>query len=278
MPPVLITQPSPRLPLLVSSLREFGGTLADCPVWAFGGSLDIEGVENFPAPESGEFPFAGKVAACAIAEKQAAGKYGSMIWMDPDCLVINPPLLYCLKEPFGAAFRPVHIRNVGLQAGKRPDEYWKRIFEVSGEPDFDVKAFVDGQSVRAYFNTHAFSVDPGLGLMARWARDFEALAGDGEFLSGPCSDSLRRVFLHQAVLSAIVGSELGKGGIRILPPTYNYPYNLQGSVPEARRAKRLNGLVTVTCEGRDLDPADMDDIDVREPLRSWLASHTPRNP
>jgi hypothetical protein len=273
MSPVFATMPSPRLPYLVGSIREFGGELVAAPVGVFGDSVGMAGVEEFPiGMPAGRFPFAGKVAACAAAERLAAGKFDTLIWMDPECLVVNPPMLYCLAKPFGAAFRPVHIRNVGLQAGKRLDDYWNRIFEVAGEPDFDVEAYVDGQSVRAYFNTHAFSVDPNLGLLGRWARIFEGLAADEGFLSGPCSGSLRRVFLHQAVLSALAGSALGRKGIRILPPTYNYPYNLQGGIPEARRAKWLNDLVTVACEGRSLDPAGMDDIEVKGALRSWLSS------
>jgi len=60
--------------------------------------------------------------------------------------------------------------------------------------------------------------------------------------------------------------------IRILPAEYNYPYNLQSRVPPERRARALNDLVTVACEDRSMDPAAMDDIEVREPLLSWLAA------
>jgi hypothetical protein len=52
---------------------------------------------------------------------------------------------------------------------------------------------------------------------------------------------------------------------------YNYPYNLHASVPEPRRAQALNALVCIAYEDRCLDPGEMVDIAVEEPLRSWLA-------
>lgn len=273
---VFVTMSDTAASLMAASLREFGGPLADSPVWAFG-SGKAGGAELFPMPDSGGFPFSGKVAACARAEELASGKYDTMIWIDPECLVVNPPVLYALEPPFRAAFRPVHIRNVGLPWGAVPDAYWSRVFRVAGEPDFPVESFVDGQRLRAYFNTHAFSVDPGIGLMGRWKAAFGELARDRDFTSGPCSDELHKVFLHQAVLSALAGSELGEKGIRILPPGYNYPYNLQEKVPAGKRAVSMEDLVTVAWEGRSLDPEDMADIAVREPLRSWLASRAGRN-
>ena len=74
---------------------------------------------------------------------------------------------------------------------------------------------------------------------------FEVLARDGEFQRKACGDELHQIFLHQAVLSALLLSRMEEGRIRILPSDYNYPYNLHGLVPQGRRARALNDLVSV---------------------------------
>ena len=61
--------------------------------------------------------------------------------------------------------------------------------------------------------------------------------------------------------------------MRILPPEYNYPFNLQSRVPAAHRARALNDVVTFAYEDRSLNPAEITDIALEEPLRSWLATH-----
>jgi hypothetical protein len=60
--------------------------------------------------------------------------------------------------------------------------------------------------------------------------------------------------------------------IRILPPTYNYPYNLQERIPADRRLATLNETVCFTYEDRSIHPNMLTGIDVNEPLRSWLES------
>ena len=171
-----------------------------------------------------------------------------------------------------AAFRPVHIRNVGLALEDELDDYWRRIYQAVGIEDIllPVDSFVDGQRLRAYFNTHAFSIKSGLGLMQRWLEIFMQLVTDATFQSGPCSEQRHRIFLFQAVLSALVAKELPAGGIRVLPETYNYPYNLQEKVPAGKRASSLAGLVSLTYEGRDLNPDSIRDIAIPEPYYSFL--------
>lgn len=60
----------------------------------------------------------------------------------------------------------------------------------------------------------------------------------------------------------------------ILPPTYHYPYNLQDQIQENQRATVLNDLVSITYEGRVIQPAVMMDIEIREPIRTWLAARS----
>jgi hypothetical protein len=56
-----------------------------------------------------------------------------------------------------------------------------------------------------------------------------------------------------------------------LPSEYNYPVNLLPQMSPERRAPTLNGLVSAVYE----DAFPWGDIEVLEPLRSWLRERLP---
>ena len=272
-----------RALLLMESIREFGGELSDRPFWvveagpegAHCAALSDAGaviVPLKPPASPGDYLFSRKVGACAAAEEFADGSVDTLIWLIPECLVLRPPLLLELPPALGAAVRPVHIRNVGLSAAGPPNAFWRGVFSVVGEPaeSFTVESFVEGERIRPYFNSAAFSVDPSAGLMRRWLTLFETMVADEGFQREACGDELHRVFLHQAILSALIATTLGRERIRELPPEYGYPYNLHGSVPVERRACDLAATTVPIYEERSVDPREVDDIEISEPLRSWL--------
>ncbi|MCI0475215.1 MAG: hypothetical protein L0Y55_03135, partial [Anaerolineales bacterium] len=115
--------------------------------------------------------------------------------------------------------------------------------------------------------------NPQKGLLRRWFELFEKLVGNQEFQARACADERHQVFLFQAILSALLVTSLDPQRIHILPPTYNYPYNLHARVPLEHRAHALNDLVCFTYEERSIDPSAMTDITIREPLKTWLATH-----
>ena len=274
-----------RARLLIDSIRSFGGILSPCPIWLFEAnpqgvpcdSLEEMNVQVFPlnVPDTvRHYYFADKIYACTQAEKMVSPGVQSLIWVDPACLVIRPPLLYDLGKAFDAAVRPVYIRNVGLPPEEPLDGFWKKICETVGVHDIPttVETFVDGQRIRSYFNSHAFAINPSKGLLRRWFECYEVLVGDGEYQKNICQDERHQIFLHQAVWSALLVTELDSKRVRELPPDYNYPYNLHQSVPAGRRAAVLNELVSIAYENRSLDPKKVDDIEVHDPLRSWLSA------
>jgi len=273
---------------LIDSLRSFGGPLAGCPVWVFAPStldktaciLAATGAEiySLPLPATpGALPFTSKVLACAHAEELAPAGTRTLLWIDPDCLIVQPPLLYQLEAPFAGALRPVHLRNVGLPAGAPLDAFWSGIYAAVGfaGSDFSVAPFLGGERLRPYFNSHAFSLDPALGLCRQWQEIFLRLSSDPTFLAAACADEPHRIFLFQAVLSALLATRLPAEHLRLLPPTYNYPYHLHERVPAEQRPEALNDLVTFVYEDVSLHPATLHNIGVRDPLRAWLAGHVP---
>lgn len=266
--------------LMIDSLRSFGGRLATAPVWVFStrpqalGGLESGLTRLLPLDPPASTPclFAEKVAACARAEALAPKGTGALVWIDPACLVVQEPGLFALDEASDAALRPVHIRNVGLPPGEPLDAFWGGIYAAAGIQDVEatVTSFVDGQRLRAYFNTHAFAVNPALGLMQAWQELFTRLAADQGFLARACPDEPHQVFLFQAVLSTLLAARIAPGRLRLLPPVYNYPYNLHSRIPPALRAEALNDLVCFPYEERSIQPGQLSDVQVREPLRTWL--------
>ncbi|HIH00648.1 TPA: hypothetical protein HA259_00945 [Thermoplasmata archaeon] len=196
--------------------------------------------------------------------------------MSSDTLIVNPPVQYDLGEAYDAALRPVHIKNVGMPVGVPLDDFWRRVMRCAGiqDTDYSVESFVDRVTIRAYFNSHSYCVNPSIGLFGEWLRCFDELAQDSEFQNSACADDLHKVFLHQAVLSALTVAMLDSDRIRLLPPTYCFPYNLNNMVPPERRATRLEELVSVVYEELDLNPDSIEGIEVREPLRTWLSERT----
>jgi len=54
---------------------------------------------------------------------------------------------------------------------------------------------------------------------------------------------------------------------------YNYPYDLLHQLPSGRMEKTLNHLVSVVTEKLSLQPDVIQNIEVEEPLKTWLISN-----
>lgn len=275
--------------LFAESLREFGGQLRSSPIWLFDfGVSEIDydlltGLGMKPTastvPDSmSSYELAEKVHSCAEAERLAPEGTDALVWISPESVIVGPPDMYVLDEDHDVAVRPVHVKNVGIEVDEPVDSYWSRVLEIAGaeESQFAVESYVDRRRLRGYFNSHSYCVNPSLGLFRRWSDCFQQLVQDDEFQSASCSDDLRRIFLHQAILSALTISMVDSDRISVLPPTYCYPYNLHSSVPAEYRPNSLNRLTSFVYEELSIDPGQIRDIEINEPLRSWLKSRATR--
>ena len=275
--------------LMIKSLRAFGGELSSAPVWLFywdGYRADpnevmaeyegIDGIRLLPLALDdtlGNYLFGAKVSACAQAEELAGPVVEQIVWFAADCLVINPPKFFDLGAEYDAAFRTVHHRNIGLLASEPLDAFWKAVYTAVGLEDTTrtIKSFVGGEDIRPYFNSHIFAIDPRLGLMKRWLTMFHKLVLDKDFQSNACGDQLHQIFLHQAILSVLLTAELPWERIRQLPAEYSYPLHFHERVDKSERPVSLNELVCIAYEDLNLHPDAVENIQVEEPLRSFLA-------
>jgi len=264
---------------MIQSLREFGGRLSGESLLAFApegvdirdtfrGVPGVEAVELDFDERVGRYPFGTKVLACARAEQRAQKGFGSLVWLGATCLVTRPPELLELDQTHDVAFRPVHIRNVGSPGAEPLDDYWRALYDAVGLRDTDlrVEPMINPELLRPYYNTHCFSVNPRLGLMEQWQEMFCRMIQDREFQSGPCSDDLHRIFLHQAVLSALVIRTVDPARIRVLPPEYSYPLHFHDRLPRECRAESLDDLVVPVYE----DKADLGVLEDNGQFGSWL--------
>jgi hypothetical protein len=270
--------------LLVESLRAFGGSLSGCPIWIFYPDLAsadtaawqcLEDVHLLPLGDvhAPRYWFSRKVHVCARAEELAGPAVRSLVWLVPENLIVQPPVLFDLDTPADtpsprAAFRTVHHSNVGSPARQPLDAFWSAVYRSVGldEAPYTTRSYIDDRELRPYWNTHCFAVDPALGLLRAWRAGFQAMVDDADFQAGPCQDVQYQVFLHQAVLCALLTKRLAETQVRPLPPEYSYPLHMHDQVPPAHQAVTLNELVCAVYE----DVLPLEGLTVKEPLRSWL--------
>jgi hypothetical protein len=95
---------------------------------------------------------------------------------------------------------------------------------------------------------------------------------DENYQKTVCTTFLRRLFLHQAVLSAVISSRIKPERIRALPLTSGYPFSQQLKLPVAKRIATLDEVsVLIFDRTWQQDRKWLERIPAKEPLRKWLS-------
>ena len=273
---------------LIKSLRTFGGSYRDCPVLIFnfqtGGGVESDiGLDNVHVfsvdrdREQERYWFGDKVLGCSMAEEIVGRHVHSLVWLSTQCLILQPPVQFDLNRSFSAAFRPVHIKNIGLRVDEPIDSFWSGVYHTVGieECPYSIQSFVEGFEIRPYFNTHLFSIDPSLGILQTWLEHFREMISNEKFQSGPCQDEEHQIFLHQAILSALILKVVDRERVRILPMEYSYPLHLHQEVPIPLRPASFNQLVCPVYEGVYRHPDTLNGLVLQEPLKTWMVENRP---
>jgi glyoxylase-like metal-dependent hydrolase (beta-lactamase superfamily II) len=272
--------------LFIRSIRRFGGEMKDIPIHVMNDAgaglyldplkgLDIA-IHDFPLPPAlRDFPFAAKVFACAAAERLLADQASVLLYFDTEMICFSSFEKLLIPDGRSVSVRPVMLLNrVGQTPDQPVDDYWNPIYADAGMEDGSfpaVTTYVDEKTIRFYINCEVMAVRPGLGIFREWERAFRKRVEDPEYLSKTCADPLRRIFLHQAVLSAVLLAKTGPEKIHWIPDGYVYSAQLHERMPPAKKAARLNGAPVA---GYDLqyaaDPALLSLVPIDEPYRSWI--------
>ena len=285
---MLVTTPAEekQANILINSIRDFGGRYASSPVYVLTGdainascrTITASDVTLIPLEISDslpKYPFLLKVMACARAEELLQGKSEVIVWMDVDGLVLNEPGEFYLEKNKKIAIRPVNLRNnVGLPVDSPTDPYWQKIYDYTRLKLRKVPAvetLVDTQRVRLYLNSATFSIRPEQRIFREWKRIFLLLLDDQEYQNNACLTDNHKIFLHQAVFSAVVASRIKENEIQWFSQKAGYPLHHHYELTQEKRVSKLNELESVIYERLwDAPNWTMSTIKVDEPLKSWL--------
>ncbi len=272
--------------LFIKSIRRFGGYMKNTPILVMNDQaakldlslLDLTGVTVYDIeinPVHRHFLFSKKVHACATAERLLEGKAEMLLYFDTEMLAFSDFSPILLKKDFDASLRPVMLLNtVGQSPDKALDGYWKRIYQESGIDESTVpvlRAYVDEQDMRFYINCEVMAIRPELGILREWRKAFLKIIDDKAFTESFCSEQLHYIFLHQAVLSAVILSKTEPSRIQWIPDSTVYSVLLHEQMPKHKKVSDADAIPII---GYDLqfsgDPAMILTFTVNEPHRTWV--------
>ncbi|MFC2139807.1 MBL fold metallo-hydrolase [Bacteroidota bacterium] len=270
----------------IKSVRDLAGSYKNCPIY-----IVLTDEENFPCEslkgenvillpqemgkEFNDYPLAVKSYVAAQVEKITAAKVRTLAWFDPATLLLDSPNELDLNNNYSVAVRPVSLVNtIGITPGSEPNDYWAPIYEEFNLDYNDLPAYktvVDEQPIQPYFNCEIFSVNPSLGIFTEWAKLLTNFLNDEEYQKNVCNTPLRRLFLHQAVLSGIIMKKVSPEKIKSLSIKSGYPFNQHDQLAEEKKIKSLNELSAVIFDYTwDRNARWADKIPIEEPLKDWL--------
>ena len=278
--------------LLAESIRSFAGDLSENPinVYTLGDGAGLS--EAFKERLSGlggtlvpfviddellGFPFMAHAFAAARAEEDA--KAGVLAWLSPNTVVLGEPRDFLLGEGISLGFRPVHHTLIGSRFHEPLDPFWSLLYELCGVPEervFPMETHVDGATLRPYFNSGILVARPERGLMKAWRDRYVGVYDEPALRGFYGRDGRYSVFVHQAVLSGVILSELGTDEIVELPHSYNYPLHLHGEDLTDGRPAAMEELVTMRHEGFSSDPLWYERMPAGDPLKRWLVERLTR--
>jgi flavin reductase (DIM6/NTAB) family NADH-FMN oxidoreductase RutF len=275
----------PKDLILAASIREFGESLSNYPIWVLvpkskeninnemKNSFLSLNVDLIPISTKDEpkFPFITYVLAAANAESLAKEKTKLLAWLGSNTIIFNEPKHFLLDNDKLLGYRPVHHTNIGSFYDEPLDPFWELVYQkcnISGEQIFPMKTHVDHNKLRPYFNAGCLIIRPEKELFQSWWNSYNVLYNKPYFKEYYDKNYLYAIFIHQAVLSGIILSNLERNELYELPFEYNYPLNLYYNCPFVYQVKDVNNLITVRYE----DLGELEKIPIQDPLKSWLTN------
>jgi len=274
--------------LLCESIRAYGGTLAQAPIWCFIPHCGTEMIaavtdrlHNLHVTLIGfeiertamRFPFVADARAAAMAETRAGDQTDILVWLSANTLVLKEPADFLIPKNTHLAFRPVHHTLIGSLYDEPIDRFWTQVYKYCNVPDdriFPMNTHVDNTTIRPYFNAGMLVTRPMNRLLHTWYNTFIDAYQEDEFRELYTQDERYAIFMHQAILSGVILSRYRKDQLLELPRTYNYPLHLRDEDVTEHRPSALEKLVTVRHEGFYKDPQWYEKMPAGKPMKQWL--------
>ncbi|MFW9818639.1 MAG: hypothetical protein ACFFE5_03435, partial [Candidatus Thorarchaeota archaeon] len=133
----------PKDLILAASIREFGESLSDYPIWVLVPksketidnemknlflSLNVDLIP-FSTKDKPKFPFITHVLAAANAESLAKEKSKLLAWLGSNTIIFNEPKHFLLDNDKSLGYRPVHHTNIGSFYDEPIDPFWKLVYQ-----------------------------------------------------------------------------------------------------------------------------------------------------
>ncbi|MFW9944793.1 MAG: hypothetical protein ACFFB7_07335, partial [Candidatus Sifarchaeia archaeon] len=153
------------------------------------------------------------------------------------------------------------------------------IYEHCGVPEdqvFPMRTHIEDILIRAYFNAGSLVVEPDTKILRTWLDTFLRVFQRSEYLKFYNQDKRYEIFMHQAVLTGVILSNLSNRRMLELPSSYNYPLNLYAEDKTKNRPESLEECVTVRHEGFYRDSSWMEKIPAKKRLKEWIAERLPQ--
>jgi hypothetical protein len=271
--------------LFVESIREFGGDLSQAPIWCYVSENDVQisskvkdrvlalDVLLLPFKESQRFPFVGHAQAASLAESRAEGEADILVWSATNTVFLQEPGEFLLQDGKSLGYRPVHHALIGSRFNEPLDPFWSEIYEQCNVPEiriFPMKTHVEETEIRPYFNAGCLATRPEEGLFRRYYESFLGIYQKSEFKEFYKKDERYMIFIHQAVLSGIILSELENRKLVQLSPSYNYPMHLYDEDTTKDQPSSIENVITFRHEGFHADPDWEKKIPAGNQLKNWI--------
>ncbi len=221
------------------------------------------------------YPLALKAFAAAQVEKKVKGTVDTLVWLDPGVLVLQPFSDLDLGKNMDVSVRPVTLANrIGISPESTPDEYWGPIYAKLGldyKKLLPMMTIADQVPIQPYYNCEIFSFKPQSGLAQEWMKVLKFFLDDKPYQESVCTSFLRKLFLHQAVLSAVISSKFTPERIRSLPLYSGYPFSQHDQLSAEQKASSFDELKTVIFDTTwSQSPGWMKKIPIGSSLKSRL--------
>lgn len=240
--------------LLAESIRRFGGTLKDTPIYSFHpregepisnqtiNSLESLGVfheQIILNRDFSEYYLANKIVTCAYAEENIDSEI--LVWLDSDKCFFAEPKEFLLPPTYNVGLRPEIGRGIGSTGeGDIQDSYWKKLYEVCDvKREIFVTTPIGNRRIRGYWNGGMVAVRRRAGIFKAWKNNFEKVM------------KLRLIppqgiyFVEQSVLAATVCSISMEENIFTFSPSYSYPLPLHNRLSKSDKLKSFDEIVSI---------------------------------
>jgi hypothetical protein len=193
--------------------------------------------------------------------------------MDAHSLVVQEPHETLLEDPFRFGCRPVDHLLIGSRFDEPLDPFWAYIYRICDVPEariFSMLTSVDQIEIRPYINAGFLVIKPEAGVLNRWFEVFAANFNSPKAHAFYEQDALRRVFMHQAVLSGVVMRCFKPRQIKILPMNVNIPLHLFEDLDEDDSDEWLDQMVTIRYDVRFEEASWLDRLPLKSGMKAWL--------